>query len=72
MDYSLLVLSDREAKVVTLGIIDYLRQYSCDKEIEYQFKRRFGTHEPTVLPVGKYRERFIRAIMDYFIVIPGQ
>ncbi len=47
MDYSLLVGIDEECNVIAFGIIDYIRQYTMDKQV-----RTPGLASPTVSAPG--------------------
>ena len=38
VDYSLLVVIDKEKKTVRFGIIDYIQQYTMEKMVESKFK----------------------------------
>ena len=73
MDYSLLVGFDpntrREAMV---RVIDYLRPYTWDKQIESAVKSGVPSAEgaPTVLSPEKYARRFRRAVRRYFLAAP--
>ena len=70
MDYSMLVVFNRDEKVVTIGIIDYLRRYTFGKKIESALKTFIYRYQPTVVPPDEYQERFMNSVMDYFPVIP--
>ena len=50
-----------------MGIIDYLRKYTCDKQIEsYGKKLIHGLANPTIINPENYSERFIEKIKLYF------
>jgi hypothetical protein len=51
VDYSLLLIIDLDKKFIKIGIIDYLRKYTWDKEWETNFKTmiKLGL-EPTIIP----------------------
>jgi len=73
MDYSLLVgLS--AAGAVVVGIIDYLRVYTWDKQLENLVKTATtkGTDAPTVVQPADYKRRFRGAMEKYFITIPDK
>lgn len=38
VDYSLLVIIDKEKKTIRFGIIDYIQQYTMEKMVESKFK----------------------------------
>ena len=76
IDYSLLIIfevNDKkdnknfEIKKIRMGIIDYLRKYTWDKQIEsYGKKLIHGFAKPTIINPEKYYERFIEKIDKYF------
>eukprot|EP00667_Euglena_gracilis_P000337 EG_transcript_337 len=74
MDYSLLVAVDEEKGQLVVGIIDYIRQYTLDKQVEYVVKsaRVMGGKgkQPTVVPTQDYKSRFRQAMQHYFSVVP--
>ena len=74
MDYSLLVGIDVERRCIVVGIIDYLRTFTFDKKLEYVVKSTglLGGQgkAPTVLYPGKYRDRFISAMKQFFLEVP--
>ena len=74
VDYSLLlhIYSDKENKInyIRIGIIDYIRKYTWDKQLEHYIKifiNRFVV--PTIINPSAYKNRFEEAIQDYFICI---
>ena len=76
MDYSLLVGVDKERKRLTLGIIDFIRQYTWDKQVESWVKKTGilgggAGKEPTVISPKQYCRRFRAAMSSYFSVVPG-
>jgi 1-phosphatidylinositol-3-phosphate 5-kinase len=73
MDYSLLVgLSEAKGHLV-IGIIDYLRQYTWDKQLETYVKSSGvlggGSKQPTIISPKLYKERFLRAMMQYLVTV---
>jgi len=73
MDYSLLVgLSEGKGHLV-IGIIDYLRQYTWDKQLETYVKSSGvlggGSKQPTIISPKLYKERFLRAMMQYLVTV---
>lgn len=53
-----------------MGIIDYLRFYTWDKETEHYLKYLLkGGMVPTIVNPGDYRKRFLKAINKYFISV---
>jgi 1-phosphatidylinositol-3-phosphate 5-kinase len=84
MDYSLLVgipldvdknpgdASGRAPRRAVVKIIDYLRMYTWDKQIESAVKSGVlsGEEQPTVLSPEKYARRFRRATRRYFLAVP--
>ena len=74
MDYSLLVGVDSQASALVVGIIDFIRQYTLDKQIETLLKSsgllgRAG-QQPTVVSPKQYMRRFRAAMTSYFTVMP--
>ena len=74
VDYSLLlhIYSNKEKKInyIRMGIIDYIRKYTWDKQLEHYIKifiNRFVV--PTIINPSAYKNRFEEAIKDYFICI---
>ena len=72
VDYSLLlhIYTDNEKKInyLRMGIIDYIRKYTWDKQLEHYFKVILnGFVVPTIIKPNKYKERFQEAIEKYFI-----
>ena len=56
-----------EIKKIRMGIIDYLRKYTWDKQIEsYGKKLIHGFENPTIINPENYSERFIDKIKLYF------
>ena len=77
MDYSLLVGIDEEKKELVIGIIDYLRQYTWDKQLETWVKASgiLGgpkNESPTVISPIQYKKRFRKAMSKYFLTVPDQ
>ena len=79
MDYSLLVALDRREHVLAVGVIDYLRLYTWDKQLETVVKSSSaallpggGGKEPTIVSPLQYARRFRRAVARYFVVVPAQ
>jgi 1-phosphatidylinositol-3-phosphate 5-kinase len=74
MDYSLLVGVCAGEYVV--GVIDYIRRYTWDKQLETLLKQSgmAGGQRgkiPTVIKPPAYKERFRQAMDAFFIVIPN-
>uniref|UniRef100_A0A0A8YE16 Phosphatidylinositol-4-phosphate 5-kinase family protein n=1 Tax=Arundo donax TaxID=35708 RepID=A0A0A8YE16_ARUDO len=77
MDYSLLVGIDEEKKELVVGIIDFLRQYTWDKQLETWVKASgiLGgpkNESPTVISPIQYKKRFRKAMSRYFVAVPDQ
>ncbi|XP_049850926.1 1-phosphatidylinositol 3-phosphate 5-kinase-like [Schistocerca gregaria] len=75
MDYSLLVGFDNTNKKLILGIIDYMRTYTWDKQLETWVKRSgilggSGSKVPTIISPKEYKKRFQDAIWTYFLFMP--
>ena len=78
IDYSLLIIFEIgdikeknenkfEIKKIRMGIIDYLRKYTWDKQIESYGKQIIhGFSKPTIINPEKYCERFIKKFKRYF------
>ena len=81
IDYSLLIIFEIEdkkeknenkfeIKKIRMGIIDYLRKYTWDKQIEsYGKKIIHGFSKPTIINPEKYCERFIKKFKRYFACV---
>ncbi|KAK3130019.1 hypothetical protein QOZ80_6BG0487890 [Eleusine coracana subsp. coracana] len=77
MDYSLLVGVDEEKKELVVGIIDFLRQYTWDKQLETWVKASgiLGGPKnvsPTVISPIQYKRRFRKAMSKYFLAVPDK
>eukprot|EP00743_Colponemidia_sp_Colp-15_P004545 GILK01004899.1.p1 GENE.GILK01004899.1~~GILK01004899.1.p1 ORF type:complete len:1879 (+),score=385.22 GILK01004899.1:797-5638(+) len=75
VDYSLLVAFDEERGLVEAGIIDYLRQYTWDKQLETVGKSLgmiAGKSMPTVISPKAYKLRFRMATDRYFMMMPDR
>ncbi|XP_073135555.1 putative 1-phosphatidylinositol-3-phosphate 5-kinase FAB1D [Henckelia pumila] len=73
MDYSLLVGVDTQGRKLVCGIIDYLRQYTWDKQIENWVKSSLvvpKNHLPTVISPKEYKKRFRKFINTHFLSVP--
>ncbi|KIZ02630.1 hypothetical protein MNEG_5325 [Monoraphidium neglectum] len=75
MDYSLLVGVDKERNALVVAIIDFIRQYTWDKQLETWVKSSgiLGGNgkEPTIISPKQYCRRFRAAISSYFTLVPG-
>ncbi|XP_042381807.1 putative 1-phosphatidylinositol-3-phosphate 5-kinase FAB1C isoform X2 [Zingiber officinale] len=76
MDYSLLVGVDETQNELVIGIIDFLRQYTWDKQLETLIKSSgilggTKTSAPTVISPLMYKRRFRKAMSNYFPTVPG-
>nr|XP_043623242.1 putative 1-phosphatidylinositol-3-phosphate 5-kinase FAB1C [Erigeron canadensis] len=77
MDYSLLVGVDEESKELVIGIIDFIRQYTWDKQLETWVKASgiLGgpkNASPTIISPKQYKRRFRKAMTSYFLTVPDQ
>eukprot|EP00003_Mantamonas_plastica_P006251 TRINITY_DN1507_c1_g1_i6.p1 TRINITY_DN1507_c1_g1~~TRINITY_DN1507_c1_g1_i6.p1 ORF type:complete len:1040 (+),score=344.71 TRINITY_DN1507_c1_g1_i6:236-3355(+) len=76
MDYSLIVGIDYEKKKLVVGIIDYIRQYTWDKQLETWVKSAGimggGGKVPTVISPVLYKKRFRAAMDRYLILVPNK
>jgi len=74
MDYSLLVGVDKEHNTLVVAIIDFIRTYTWDKQLETWVKASgiLGGNgkEPTIVSPRQYMRRFRAAISSYFTVVP--
>lgn len=73
MDYSLLVGVDTQRCELVCGIIDYLRQYTWDKQLENWVKSSLVVPKnqlPTVLSPREYKKRFRKFIDTHFLSVP--
>lgn len=72
MDYSLLVGVDAEKKELVCGIIDYVRQYTLDKQLENWVKSFVvpKNQMPTVISPIEYKKRFRKFIDTHFLSVP--
>uniref|UniRef100_A0A1I8FC03 PIPK domain-containing protein n=1 Tax=Macrostomum lignano TaxID=282301 RepID=A0A1I8FC03_9PLAT len=69
MDYSLILgLADDQ---VICGIVDYIRDFTIDKMVEYLWKKIQSEQLPTVINPQLYQERFLAAMSVNFIPVPG-
>ena len=66
MDYSLLLIYDEESDVLKMGIIDYLRMYDLEKQIEHMGKKIMKGVNPTITKPEDYKERFLNAMSKLF------
>lgn len=73
MDYSLLLGVDKQSCEIVFGIIDYLRQYTWDKQLETWVKSSLVVPKnemPTVISPKDYKKRFRKFMYTYFFAIP--
>ena len=81
MDYSLLVgvQAHTHPRRLACGIVDYLRQYTWDKQLETYVKSSSAVlalggsssaAQPTVISPKQYARRFRKAMRSYFVVVP--
>lgn len=70
IDYSLLLIIDRKNSLIRLGIIDYLRLFTWDKQVESIGKKMIKAGAtPTIINAADYRKRFQEAMNKYFMGI---
>lgn len=75
MDYSLLVGVDRQKRELVFGIIDYLRQYTWDKQLETMVKASLvvpKNESPTVISPRDYKKRFRKFMSKHFLTVPDE
>lgn len=73
MDYSLLVGVDTQRRELVCGIIDYLRQYTWDKQLENWVKSSLVVPKnqlPTIISPKEYKKRFRKFIDTHFLSVP--
>lgn len=77
MDYSLLAALDAPRGRLVVGIVDYLRTYTWDKQLENAVKSGQAAlgvggapAQPTVVSPHMYARRFRRAMRDFFVAVP--
>ncbi|KAK9069464.1 hypothetical protein SSX86_011368 [Deinandra increscens subsp. villosa] len=72
MDYSLLVGVDVEQKELVCGIIDYVRQYTWDKQLENWVKSFVvpKNQMPTIISPKEYKKRFRKFIDTHLFAVP--
>ncbi|KQK10843.1 putative 1-phosphatidylinositol-3-phosphate 5-kinase FAB1D isoform X1 [Brachypodium distachyon] len=73
MDYSLFVGVDKQNKELVFGIIDYLREYTWDKQLESWVKTSLVVPKnlsPTVISPKEYKIRFRAFMSQYFLSVP--
>jgi hypothetical protein len=60
---------------LVVGIIDYIRQYTWDKQLETYVKSSGvlggGTKQPTIISPKLYKRRFRSAMKQYLVTVPG-
>lgn len=76
MDYSMLVGVSDECHELVLGIIDFIRPYTWDKQLETWVKESgiLGgpiNTAPTIISPNSYKLRFRKAMQTYFVVVPS-
>lgn len=69
IDYSLLLILDDEKRVCKMGIIDYLREFTFDKQLESVGKRVITRAQPTIIKSSAYKERFLSALEKVFMEV---
>ena len=59
--------SNSMIKTIRVGIIDYVRKYTWDKQLEHVGKFIINRLEPTIVDPKMYRLRFIKTMNNYFL-----
>ncbi|KAJ2852559.1 Mitochondrial distribution and morphology protein 12 [Coemansia brasiliensis] len=76
MDYSLLVGFDDASKELVVGIIDFIRTFTWDKQLESWVKEAGilggGGKGPTIVSPKQYKNRFREAMKRYFMMVPDK
>jgi 1-phosphatidylinositol-3-phosphate 5-kinase len=74
MDYSLLLGFHKGRQELVVGLVDYMRQYTWDKQIESWVKSSGllggAGKEPTIVSPRQYARRFQQAVLSYLTVVP--
>lgn len=72
IDYSLLLIIDNKNSLIKVGIIDYLRLFTWDKQVESIGKKMIKAGAtPTIIKAAEYSKRFQEAMNKYFMGIPN-
>lgn len=75
MDYSLLVGFHKARQELVVGLVDYVRTYTWDKQVESWVKKSGllggAGKEPTIIGPRQYAKRFRAAMMSYFTQVPS-
>jgi Phosphatidylinositol-4-phosphate 5-kinase len=70
VDYSMLLVISLKDRKISLGIIDYMQQYTFDKVIENKYKEIIRSQVPTITNPNQYKIRFREQILNnYFAMI---
>ncbi|CAD8155135.1 unnamed protein product [Paramecium pentaurelia] len=70
VDYSLLLIIDKQNQQIKLSIIDYLQCYDLLKKMETTLKTAINLGiDPTIIKPEEYQIRFIKAMKQYFMGI---
>jgi len=69
IDYSLLLIVDPVRMTLRIGIIDYIQQYTIEKELESYIKQTVSNIKPTIIGPDQYKGRFRVAMDKYFIAL---
>nr|CAG8495379.1 12834_t:CDS:10 [Entrophospora candida] len=76
MDYSLLVGFDDDKQELVVGIVDFIRTFTWDKQLESWVKEAGflggGGKEPTIISPRQYGNRFKEAMEKYFLMVPDR
>ena len=67
IDYSLLLVLDLENLKMRVGIIDYIQQYTIDKQLENRVKSALWKEKPTIINPNQYKVWFREAMQRYFV-----
>lgn len=74
MDYSLLVGFSRSEGNLIIGLVDYLRQYTWDKQVESWVKASGllggAGKEPTIISPNQYAQRFRQTVLSHLSSVP--
>lgn len=71
-DYPPQVGLDRDNNVLAVAIIDFIRTYTLDKQLETWVKIMAGDgKKPTIISPRQYMKRFRTSLLGYFTVVPS-
>ena len=66
---------DEQTNELVVGIIDFMRQYDILKQMERVGKSLpmvVGVEAPTIIQPPLYKQRFTKAMEQYFMTVPSK